>query len=108
MRRLSPGMMASVGSTTFGVSVVSSNAVIDFAGSVSVALSFAISTEPFFKALFVCETKVSPLMPASVNVSAFPLFAAKFGTDKLICCASFSARFTKMTVSESPLLVMEL
>ena len=106
--RVLPYLIAMDGSTALGFSETSITAVMDFAGSVIDALSLAISTEPFFNALFVCDTKVSPLMPSSVSVSTFPFFAAKFGTDKFICCASFSARFTKMTVSESPLFVMEL
>ena len=71
------GLMAS---TTFGVSVVSKIAVIDFAGSdienlfavLLVALveppwMFAV-TASSFSALFVCDTNVSPVIPASVSV----------------------------------------
>lgn len=115
----SPGLMASVESTTWGFSVVNSTAVMDFAGSTIVNL-FAVLvvalveppltlalTASSFSAFFVCETNVSPVIPARVSVLNF-VFASKFSTFSCTSCASFSARFTNMTVSESPLFVMEL
>lgn len=117
--RMSPGLIASVESTTWGFSVLKSTAVMDFAGSVIVNLFAAfvvVLVEPpltlaltasSFRAFFVCDTNVSPVIPARVSVLNF-VFASKFSTFSCTSCASFSARFTKMTVSESPLFVMEL
>lgn len=115
----SPGLMASVESMTWGFSVVNSTAVMDFAGNVIVnlfavlvvalvepPLTFAF-TASSFRAFFVCDTNVSPVIPARVSVLNF-VFASKLSTFSCTSWASFSARFTKMTVSESPLFVMEL
>ena len=115
----SPGLIASVESTTSGFSVVNSTAVMDFAGNVIVNLFAKLvvalveppltlaPTASSFRAFFVCDTNVSPVIPARVSVLNFVL-ASKFSTFSCTSCASFSARFTNMTVSESPLFVMEL
>ena len=117
--RMSPGLIASVESTTWGFSVVNSTAVMDFAGSVIVnlfaKLVVALVEPPLtlaltassFRAFFLCDTNVSPVIPARVSVLNF-VFASKFSTFSCTSWASFSARFTNMTVSESPLFVMEL
>ena len=87
----SPGLIASVESTTSGFSVVNSTAVMDFAGNAIVnlfaKLVVALVEPPLtlaltassFRAFFVCDTNVSPVIPARVSVLNF-VFASKFST----------------------------
>ena len=104
VRIVALGLMPSM---TVGVDVVSSTAVIDFAGSLSATLLPVAVVVPACRAFSVCETNVSPWRFCKVSVLTVPS-EVKFARSRLISCASFSARFTKMTVRESPLLLMEL
>ena len=56
---------------------LNSTATMDFAGSVVEIVLLDTCTVPFFRALLVWETKVSPVIPERVSVSAEPFAASK-------------------------------
>ena len=87
---------------------LNSTATIDFAGSVVEIVLLDTCTVPFFRALLVWETKVSPVIPERVRVSAEPFTASKSLMVKFTSWVLYWLLFTKITVRESPLLLKEL
>ena len=56
---------------------LNSTATMDFAGRLMEIVLLDTCTVPFFRALLVWDTKVSPVIPERVSVSADPFSASK-------------------------------